>query len=380
MDGDVKRLSILGSTGSVGNQTLEVVRAFPEQFNVVGLASNTNREGIINQSKEFHPDFVACNNFNLADTAILPKNTKITDLAGVAAADNVDIVVAATAGYAALPHTFHAINLGRNIAIANKETIVMAGSKLTEQASIRGCKLLPLDSEPNAIWQCLRGEDSPVSRLFITASGGAFRDRALDSFSKVTPAEALEHPTWKMGPKITIDSATLMNKVFEVIEAKWLFNIHWDDIEVIIHPESIIHSMVEFDDGSLKAQMSIPDMKLPIQYALFYPDRPKNDAIQKLDPVELRSLTFKEIDHNKYPCFNMALKFAKMGGSMPSALCGADEAAVEEFLSGRISFTEIHQVIENTLEQHLIIPDPSLTDMIDSAKWAETKVRQLVGN
>ena len=350
MDGHLKRLSILGSTGSVGNQTLEVVRAFPEQFDVVGLASNKNREDIISQSKEFLPRFIACNALSLADTANLPESTNITDLAGVATADNVDILVTATAGHAALPHTFDAINLGRNIAIANKETIVMAGSKLTEHVKARGCSLLPLDSEPSAIWQCLRGEESPVSRLFITASGGAFRNRPLGSLSTVTPTEALAHPTWKMGPKITIDSATMMNKALEIIEAHWLFDIPADRIDVVVHPESIIHSVVEFVDGSSKAQVGPPDMRVPIQVALSFPDRWPADH-PRLDWTRTGPLTFEAADTDRFPCLGLAYAALRADGSSPAALNAANEVAVARFLDGSIRFPDVPRLVEAGLAE-----------------------------
>ena len=291
---------------------------------------------------------------------------------------DVDLVVTATVGDVALAPTFAAIEAGKDIALANKETVIMAGEMVMARSRERGVSLLPVDSEPNAIWQCLRGEDRAISRLIITASGGAFRNASLSELADVTPQQALNHPTWTMGPKITVDSATLMNKAFEVIEAHWLFDVPWENIEIVIHPQSIIHSMVEFDDGSVKAQISPPDMRLPIQYALFYPDRVYNPNIRKFDPIATGALTFEPWKPERYPCFEMALDIAKRGGTWPAALCGADEAAVELFLSGHIGFQEIGPVIREALEEHQTVMDASLEDTIAAAEWAGARVTGLV--
>ncbi|MCH8207128.1 MAG: 1-deoxy-D-xylulose-5-phosphate reductoisomerase, partial [Chloroflexi bacterium] len=271
-----------------------------------------------------------------------------------------------------------AIDAGKDIALANKETVVMAGEMLTAEAKRRGVSVLPLDSEPNAIWQCLRGEDGTVSKLIITASGGSFRNTPLTELGSATPEQALNHPTWKMGAKITVDSATMMNKAFEVIEAHWLFGVPWDDIEVVIHPQSMIHSMVEFVDGSVKAQISPPDMRLPIQYALFYPDRVYNESIRLFDPVATGSLTFEPWDPERYPCFDIALEIAKRGGTWPAALCGADDVAVEMFLSGRIGYLEIGTVIQQALRDHQGVESPSLDEVLAAGVWARGRVREVV--
>jgi 1-deoxy-D-xylulose-5-phosphate reductoisomerase len=291
---------------------------------------------------------------------------------------DVDMVVTATVGDVALGPTFAAIEEGKTIALANKETVVMAGELVTAHARRHDVPLLPLDSEPNAIWQCLRGEEREVSRLIITASGGAFRKRPLAELADVRADEALDHPTWKMGAKITVDSATMMNKAFEVIEAHWLFGVPWENIDVVIHPQSLIHSMVEFVDGSVKAQISPPDMRLPIQYALFYPDRVYNESIRKFDPVAAGALTFEPWEQERYPCFDIALDIARRGGTWPAALCGADEAAVEGFLAGRIGFMEIGPVIREALVEHQNTEEPSLEDTLSAAKWAHKRVSALV--
>ena len=291
---------------------------------------------------------------------------------------DVDLVVSATVGDAALGPTIAAIEAGKEIVLVNKEAIIMAGPILMELARKHGVELRPADSEPNAIWQCIRGEDKTISKLIITASGGAFRDFDIDMLDQVTPEQALKHPTWNMGPKITVDSATLMNKALEVIEAKWLFDMDWDDIEVVIHPQSLIHSMVEFVDGSVKAQISPPDMRLPLQYSMLYPKRVPNAAIRKFDAVAAGELTFKPLDPGRYPCFELALNVAKRGGTWPAALNGADEMAVEAFLGGQIKFTDIPVVIEEALHDFASVDDPTIDDIIEASAWGKNRVSQIV--
>ena len=302
-----------------------------------------------------------------------------TDIDEIAASPDVDIVVAATSGDVAVPATFAGIEAGKDIALANKETVVIAGDLVTQAARDNNVSLLPLDSEPNAIWQCLRGEDKAVSKLIITASGGAFRNTPLDSLADVTNEQALRHPTWQMGAKITVDSATMMNKAFEVIEAHWLFGVAWEDIDVVIHPQSMIHSMVEFVDGSVKAQISPPDMRLPIQYALFYPRRLHNAAIKSFNPVATGTLSFEPLDADRYPCFHLALEVAQRGGTWPAALCGADDAAVELFLAGKIGFMEIREVIAEALHDHRSIEQPTLQDALAAAATTRTRAAGIVG-
>ncbi len=378
MNGRKKGLAILGSTGSVGTQTLDVVRTFPDLFDVVGLACNRNVELLSKQIEEFNPRYVYCNGSKQEKDLLFAGDVEERSLIDLVCHDDVDIVVTATTGEVAIAPTLAAISARKQIALANKETIVMAGEVVTSLASAEGVDLMPLDSEPNAIWQCIRGERATVSKLIITASGGAFRETPLDQLSSVTPQQALRHPTWDMGRKITVDSATLMNKAFEVIEAHWLFGMPWEDIEIVIHPQSIIHSMVQFVDGSTKAQMSKPDMRLPIQYALLYPHRMENPKIDRFDPIATGSLTFHDWDRERYPCFEMAIGFAKRGGTWPAALSGANDAAVDAFLKGQIGFLEIEQIIRAALEDHESVEEPELSDIIRAGKDGHDRVRGLV--
>ena len=373
-----KGLAVLGSTGSIGTQTLDIVRAFPERFRVVGLAARRSLDLLGRQVREFHPKLVSCEGSSAEKAKLLSNGSEDSHMDEMVRDPEVDMVVTATVGDVALAPTFAAIGKGKTVALANKETVVMAGELVTAHARRYDVPLLPLDSEPNAIWQCLRGEEREVSRLIITASGGSFRKRPLAELADVKPQEALDHPTWKMGAKITVDSATMMNKAFEVIEAHWLFSVPWENIDVVIHPQSLIHSMVEFVDGSVKAQISPPDMRLPIQYALFYPDRVYNESIRKFDPVATGALTFEPWDQERYPCFDIALDIAKRGGTWPAALCGADEGAVDGFLAGHIGFLEIGPVILEALAEHQNIEQPSLDDTLAAARWAQERVSALV--
>ena len=373
----LKGLAILGSTGSIGTQTLDIVRTFPDDFRVLGLAARRSLELLEKQVREFRPKLLYCQGTEEEKAPLLSNGCVDCDMEEMVCHPEVDLVVTATVGDVALAPTFAAIESGKDIALANKETVVMAGEMAATRARDHDVSLLPLDSEPNAIWQCLRGEDKEVSRIIITASGGSFRNWPLDQLADVTPQQALNHPTWKMGPKITVDSATMMNKAFEVIEAHWLFEVPWDKIEVVIHPQSIIHSMVEFVDGSVKAQISPPDMRLPIQYALFYPHRKYNEHISTFDPVATGALTFEPWEAERYPCFDIALEIAKRGGTWPSALCGADEAAVQLFLSGRIGYMDIGPVIEEALKEHQSMREPSLADILAAAAWAGERVTRL---
>ena len=378
MGGLGKGISILGSTGSIGTQTLDVVRAFPDDLRVVGLAARRSLELLGRQVREFGPAMVYCEGSEAQKAHLYANGCRDASLTEMVRHPDVDLVVTATSGDVAVGPTFDAMEAGKDVALANKETVIMAGEMLTSHAARHGVSLLPLDSEPNAIFQCLRGEERAISRLFITASGGAFRHTPMEELRSVTPEQALDHPTWSMGPKITVDSATMMNKAFEVIEAHWLFGVPWEDIEVVIHPQSIIHSMVEFADGSVKAQISPPDMHLPIQYALLLPHRRPNKAIRRFDPVETGALTFEPWDPDRYPCFDLGLRVAKRGGTWPAALCGADEMAVEEFLAGRIGFLEIGPVIEDALERHENVAQPNLGDLLAASAWAKGEVARIV--
>ena len=374
-----KGLAILGSTGSIGTQTLQVVRAFPERLGVVGLAASTSLPALQAQVEEFRPRLFSCRGTAEEKEAILSSGSMECGLDEMVVDPDVDMVVSATVGDVALGPTLAAMEAGKDIALANKETIVMAGPLVMNHARKHCVSLLPVDSEPNAIWQCLRGENGGISRLIITASGGAFRHTKLADLARVTPEQALAHPTWKMGPKITVDSATLMNKAFEVIEAHHLFGVPWEKIEVVIHPQSIIHSMVEFEDGSVKAQISPPNMALPIQYALFYPDRVYNENIARFDPVSTGGLTFEPWEADRYPLFQMALDVGRRGGTWAAALCGADEKAVEMFLAGRIGFLDIGRVIEGVLDDHQNVPEPSLDQILAAAQWAMNRAEEAVG-
>ena len=370
-------VSVLGSTGSVGTQTLDVIRSFSDRFKVVGLAASQSYDSLRQQVLEFAPEFVSCNQEHMPSKFLCGSNASLTDIETVATNEGSDIVVIATTGHVALKPILNCISLKKNIAIANKESIVMAGDILTEQASHNMAKLMPLDSEPSAIWQCLQGESSPISKLVITASGGALRKVPTDSIPKAKIHQVLNHPTWNMGKKITVDSATMMNKAFEVIEAKWLFGVPWDKIDVTIHPQSIIHSMVEFEDGSTKAQLSPPNMRLPIQYALFHPERQENKHSPSLDLETISKLTFEPMDPDRYPCFNMALDYAKKGNTWPSVLTGADDGAVQRFIEGKISFGEIPKLIENTLTSHTEIVNPDVDQRIEAANWGYEKSLEL---
>ncbi|MBM3948604.1 MAG: 1-deoxy-D-xylulose-5-phosphate reductoisomerase [SAR202 cluster bacterium] len=374
----VKGLAILGSTGSIGTQTLDIVRTFPDRFRVVGLAARKSFDVLESQVREFRPKLVSYEGGHAHTAALRDLGCRACSLDDMVLDPDVQMAVTATVGDVALGPTITALKAGKDVALANKESIVMAGEYLTKLARKHNATLLPLDSEPNAIWQCMRGEDRKIDRLIITASGGAMRHASLEELATVTPERALKHPTWKMGPKITIDSATLMNKAFEVIEARWLFDVPWERIEVVIHPQSIIHSMVEFEDGSVKAQLSPPDMRLPIQYALFYPKRVRNTKLQRFDPVKTGALTFERMQPERYPCFELAMEYGRRGGTWPAVLCGADEAAVSAFLGGRLGFLGMAPVIMKALEAHKSVADPTPEQSLQAAKWASERVTSLV--
>jgi len=370
-----KNVVLLGSTGSVGTQTLDVIRALPGRFRVLGLAAGRNVDLLASQIAEFTPyRYYAADGWEPANS----KDCRPASLIELATLNDVDLVLAAMSGADALEPVIAALRAGIPVALANKELVVMAGEYLREAAAHGGTEILPVDSEPSAIWQCIRGEAEKPRRLIITASGGAFRGRSWDALRSVSPEEALEHPTWQMGRKITIDSATLINKALEVIEAHWLFDIPYDQIDVVMHKQSVIHSMVEFRDGSVKAQMGPPDLRYPIQCALTDPERVENPTLPRFDPIEVGSLTFEELDSSLYPCFNLALDVAKRGGTWRAALVGADEAAVDLFLGGKIGFTEIGPVIEQGLAAHNPIMEPSLRQLTEAASETATRIRTAI--
>ncbi len=381
-----RRIALLGSTGSIGQQTLDVVRSFPDHFQVVALAARSNVSLLSQQVLEFKPTLVAC----FADTpeveeracCLLPEALLGEQgLLAIATYPEADIVVVATSGLVGLKPTLAAIEAGKIIALANKETLVMAGHLVMQAAQRAGVSILPIDSEHSAIWQCLRGEVTEnISRLLLTASGGPFRSATHEQMQAVTVDQALAHPTWRMGPKITIDSATLMNKALEVIEAHWLFGIPYEHIDVVIHPESIIHSMVEFIDGSIKMQASLPSMHLPIMNALAYPFRlnsEKTGLIRELRWAEVGALRFETFELQRFPCFRLAIEAGRRGGTYPSALVGADEEAVQLFLAGKISFLQIAELIEAVLELHHSIELPDVSATLDACSWARGMVRDL---
>ncbi|MBI3930577.1 MAG: 1-deoxy-D-xylulose-5-phosphate reductoisomerase [Chloroflexi bacterium] len=371
MGNTVKRLAILGSTGSIGQQTLEVVRNLPHHFRIVGLAAGKNTALLARQIAEFKPDFVFCQD---KKARLANREYELLSLEDIARHPQVDTVVIATSGKAGLAPTLAAVRAGKNVALANKESLVMAGEIITSQAKINGARILPMDSEHSAIWQCLRGETQPAARLILTASGGPFRHYSPQQLNLVTPEQALRHPSWQMGRKVTIDSATLMNKGLEVIEAHWLFDMPFDSIKVLVHPESIIHSMVEFIDGVVKAQLSYPDMRLPIQYALSYPERWPNPELPRLDWSKIKKLTFEPPDFDTFPCLRLAIEAGKKGQTYPAVLCAADEVAVELFLSQRIKFSDIARLVEQILVEHNPIACPTLEEIMTADAWAREKV------
>lgn len=376
MGDGIKGLSVLGSTGSIGQQTLEVVRAFPDRFRVIGLAAGTNTALLAKQASEFQPKLIFS---SLPEhQASMPPGVCFSTMEEMASHSDVDLVVVATTGKVGLFPTLSALRSGKSVALANKEVLVMAGEIVLSEARRSGGQLLPLDSEHSALWQCLRGEANGVARLLLTASGGPFYHRPLAQLETVTAAEALKHPTWRMGKKVTIDSATLMNKGMEIIEARWLFDIPLERIGVLIHPESIVHSLVEFVDGSIKAQLSFPDMRLPIQYALSYPERLPNPELPRLDLTEKFALSFESLDEDRFPCLRLATEACRRGGTYPAVLCAADEVAVELFLSQRIGFLDIARIVEKALEQHQSVAHPSLEDILAADGWTREAALQAI--
>jgi len=373
----VKQVAVLGSTGSIGRQTLEVISAFPHHLRIIGLAAGKNTGLLARQINQFQPRFVHFQD----KKARLPKaEYEFLSLEEMASHPQVDTVVIATSGKWGLKPTLAAVKAGKRVALANKESLVMAGDIITHEAELNGAQIIPIDSEHSAIWQCLEGETQKAAQLILTASGGPFHHYSPTQLDKVTPEQALKHPSWKMGRKVTIDSATLMNKGLEVIEAHWLFDMPFDHIKVLIHPQSIVHSMVELDDGSIKAQLSYPDMRLPIQYALTYPERLANPQLPRLDWENIKNLTFEPPNFDTFPCLKLATEAGRKGGTYPSVLCAADEVAVELFLSGRIKFTDIARLVEPALEEHQAIAHPTVEEIMAADNWAREKVMQLVGD
>ena len=383
MGDTVKRVAVLGSTGSIGRQTLDVIRAAPQRFRIVGLAAGKNQELLAEQIKEFKPEYIggSSENNDIGKlTSLVDINIKLLPLDEIATSPQIDTVVVATSGRAGLRPTLAALRAGKDVALANKESLVSAGEILNDEARKNGARILPVDSEHSAIWQCLNGENQEAARIILTASGGPFRQYSAEQLAEVTVAQALRHPSWQMGQKVTIDSATLMNKGLEVIEAHWLFSMPYDRIDVLVHPQSIVHSMVEFVDGSVKAQLSYPDMRLPIQYALSYPERLPNPHLPRIDWSQVRNFDFEPPDYDRFPCLKLAIEAGKQGGTYPAVLCAADEVAVELFLAGRIRFTDIAGAIEQTLERHKVIAQPTLEEIEAADIWGrETLLKTVSG-
>lgn len=382
-----KRVAILGSTGSIGRQTIEVINYLPDHFAVEVLVCNRSADLVIEQAKQLKPNVVVVQDESIypqVSEALVSDDIKVyagsDAIDQVVAMDTVDVVVTAIVGYAGLRSTIAAIKAGKTIALANKETLVVAGELVNNLARQHGVNIFPVDSEHSAIFQCLAGEfDNKIEKIFLTASGGPFRGSTLESLQTVTSRDALKHPNWDMGAKITIDSATLMNKGLEVIEARWLFGVPDDQIEVLVHPQSIIHSMVQFEDGSVKAQLGLPDMKLPIQYALGYPQRIKND-FPRINFAEHQNLTFEQPDTKTFRNLALAYSALAKGGNQPCILNAANEVAVDAFLTDRIRFLEIPDIIEDCMNKVSFVKSPTLEDYAACDNESRIKAQELIGS
>jgi 1-deoxy-D-xylulose-5-phosphate reductoisomerase len=377
-----KAIAILGSTGSIGKQALEVISAHPEDFEVEVLTAQNNAELLIEQAIKFKPNAVVIANdlhYNRVREALEPFHIKTyageNALASIVQMETIDLVLTALVGYSGLKPTIKAIEAGKAIALANKETLVVAGELVTRLAEEKGVNIYPVDSEHSAIFQCLVGEfHNPIEKIILTASGGPFRGRKKEDLKLVTKAQALKHPNWNMGAKVTIDSATLMNKGLEVIEAKWLFGLKTEQVEVVVHPQSIIHSLVQFEDGSIKAQLGLPDMRLPIQFAMSYPKRLKSD-FPRFDFSSYPALTFEKPDMETFRNLALAFEALNRGGNMPCVLNAANEVAVEEFLKEKITFLEMPDVVEQCLAKMKYVSSPGYDDYVMTDR--ETRIKAL---
>lgn len=379
----MKKITVIGSTGSIGTQTLDVVRQHQDQFEVEGLAAGSNADLFVEQVRAFRPKKASVANREIADRvrSLIPSEVQLfhgeEGLVEVAAGTDADTVVTAIVGSAGLRPTLAAISEGKHIALANKETLVTAGHLVTDLARKKGVSLLPVDSEHSAIFQCLNGERAEdVERITLTASGGSFRDLNRDQLRHVTVEDALKHPNWSMGAKVTIDSATMVNKGLEVIEARWLFGMDFERIGVLLHPESIVHSFVEYRDGSVIAQLGTPDMRVPIQYALTYPDRWFSET-KRLSLAEVGKLHFREMDFERYPCLRLAYECGKIGGTATSVYNAANEVAVARFLNREIPFLQIEHIIETVLSRHEIQAEPGLEAIKEADRWAREIARSV---
>ena len=372
----MKKIAILGSTGSIGTQTLEVVREHSDELSVTALASGTNKERLLEQIREFHPSLVSLSDEKMAlELKRELEGTGVEVLSGmegliaVAGMEESDIVVTAVVGMMGILPTMEAIKKGKDIALANKETLVTAGHLIIPMAKEYGVSILPVDSEHSAIFQCLHNaRKQDVDSILLTASGGPFRGKSLEDLSKVTLEDALRHPNWSMGQKITIDSSTMVNKGLEVMEARWLFDVDYSRIQVVVQPQSIIHSMVQFVDGAILAQLGTPDMKVPIEYALFYPER-RSLAGERLDFGTLKSITFEKPDYNVFRGLALALEAGKAGGTMPTVFNAANEKAVAKFLRKEIGYLDIIRLIEKCMDAHQVKATPSLEEILETEQW-----------
>lgn len=384
-DSAKKNIAILGSTGSIGTQALEVIAANPDRFQAEVLTAQNSADLLIKQALEFKPNAVVIGNEDLYDQvfeALDPHDIKVyagtNALNSVVQMDTVNLVLTALVGYAGLTPTIKAIESGKDIALANKETLVVAGELITGLAREKGVNIYPVDSEHSAIFQCLVGEfHNPIEKIILTASGGPFRGRDRQFLTTVKKEQALKHPNWDMGAKITIDSASMMNKGLEVIEAKWLFGLSLEQIEVIVHPQSIVHSLVQFEDGSMKAQMGLPDMKLPIQFAMTYPDRIKTD-FPRFDFINYPSLTFEKPDMETFRNLSLAFEAMKQGGNMPCILNAANEIAVSGFLKDQVGFLEMSDVVEQCMQQISFLKKPTYEDYVLTDKETRQKALELI--
>lgn len=382
----MKKVTVLGSTGSIGVSALDVIEKNPGRFRVAALAAGKNIKLLHGQIDKFRPKIVSVSDLQSAAELrrqIKPgTRTKIVagpeGLQEVASFAGADIVLSAISGAAGLLPTLAAIEAGKDIALANKETMVIAGDIVTEKAREKGVSILPVDSEHSAVFQCLQGQQhGNIKKIILTASGGPFLNYKKSELKKVTVSEALRHPRWKMGKKITIDSASMMNKGLEVIEAKWLFDLAMEQIDILIHPQSVVHSMVEFVDGSLLAQMGIPDMRTPIAYALTYPERIKND-LPLLDLAKTKNLEFLQPDVKKFTCIRLAYEAGTCGGTMPAVLNAANEVTVEAFLDKKIKFVDLPEIIDKVLSGHKVVKKPALEELLQADKWARMQAKEII--
>ncbi len=382
----LKNICLLGSTGYIGTNSLTVIRNNPEQYRIVALGAGRNLDILAEQIGEFRPQFAAVVNSDLArelkarlnnrfDTEVLFGTEGYSQ---IAALPEVDLVISAMTGSSGLLPTYSAITAGKDVALANKEALVIAGSVLTQESKRIGVHIVPIDSEHSAIMQSTQGHmREDLKKIILTGSGGPFKDYSLEKLSRATPEAALKHPNWRMGKKITIDSATMMNKGIEAIEATWLFKLDVDQIEILLHPQSIVHSMVEYVDGSIIAQLALPDMRIPISYALSYPRHLEGD-VPTLDLLEIGALSFEKPDTTRFKCLQLALTAGRIGHSMPAVLSGANEIAVYAFLEGRIGFLDIPQVVEETMERHGVFPINSIDQAVEADRWAQSVAKEIL--